>query len=574
MEKIIQIIKSHKWAVILAVLAVIIIAFPQAYFRYDNQDTYQGMELLIQSPCTPWIREALDGHLSLGSIYLRDGKDDPYIFQPLGAVMIASLGKIFFLDFNNTLLLSRLLFSFLVFLLIYGFVFALSKSKLAALASSTLFFLGGELISRSGLLQILGGESPRPFLYFFRPLIPILPALFFFGFLLFFWLFLEKKQWRWGMASAITLGLSFYNYFYDWTFIYAFAGMLMLFFLVQKKWSDVKRIFAVLVGGLVISIPYWLNMFSASLHPTYEEMGRRFGILDSHSLISVGYLVPLLFIMVLLFFPKKYKKRFFFVFSLAIAPFIVLEQQLITGKILQSGHYHWRYHTPLAIIILLIILFSWLSRRKWEFFKKALAFSIIAVSIYTGIFMQSVSYIDVEGEMLQQQRYGPVMKWLNTNAQKEEVVFGNNELSYFVSIYTPMNVFHHMGAAYALATSKERLENNLFALYRLDGVGKNEAKEVFFQDRGRISGRVYGLYYRELLGNYKSIPDEVLQESVQKYQDSLSIPTNEFLNELWSKYHVKYLVWDKKNNPKWQLDNYPFIKKVAEFGDLIIYRQD
>lgn len=573
MEKTMQIIKRHKWAVIFAILAAIIIAFPQVYFRYDNRDAYQGIELLIQSPCTPWIREALDGHSSLGSIYLRDGKNDPYIFQPLGAAMVAFLGKIFFLDFNNTLLLSRLFFSFLVFLLMYGFVFLLSKDKLTALASSVMFFLGGELVSRSGLWQILAGQSPRPFLYFFRPLIPILPALFFFAFLLFFWLFLERKQWRWGVASAATLGLSFYNYFYDWTFLYAFCGVLLLIFLFQRKWQDVKRIAAVLLGGAVISIPYFLNLWQASIHPTYQEMMQRFGIIETRSLISLGFLVPIVFIVALLFFPKKYKKRFFFVLSLAAAPFIVLQQQLITGKIMQSGHYHWRYHTPLAIIILLVIFFSWVSRRKWEFFKKASAFLIIAVSIYTGIFMQSVSYTEAQKVALEQQRYGPVMKWLNTNGQKEEVVFGNNEVSYFVSIYTPMNVFHHMGAAYALAASHERLVNNLFALYRLEGVAKDKAEEVFFQERRRISGRIYGLYYRELLGTYQSIPDEVLQEFVQKYQESLSIPNNEFLNELWSKYQVKYLVWDKKNNPQWQLDQYDFLEKAAEIGDLAIYQK-
>ena len=36
-------------------------------------------------------------------------------------------------------------------------------------------------------------------------------------------------------------------------------------------------------------------------------------------------------------------------------------------------------------------------------------------------------------------------------------------------------------------------------------------------------------------------------------------------------YDIKYVVWDKKNHPKWQLDQYQFLNKVYEEGDFAIY---
>jgi len=40
-----KILFNHKLAIIIAVLIGIIMAFPQAYFRWDNKDAYQGIDL-------------------------------------------------------------------------------------------------------------------------------------------------------------------------------------------------------------------------------------------------------------------------------------------------------------------------------------------------------------------------------------------------------------------------------------------------------------------------------------------------------------------------------------------------
>lgn len=567
-----QVLKNHKWAIFLALVVVVIVAYPQLYFSYDHQDTYQGIEIMGSSHWVSRVKEVQDGHPGFGSIYLKDGKNDPYLFQPLGSIIVGYLGKAFSLDLNNTILLSRFFFPFLVFLIIYSFTLLISKDKLTALAAPTMVLLGKTLISRTGLLRILEGEGFNKFLKITSPVIPALPYFFFFSFLLFFWLFLIKKQWWWGILSTLMLGLAFYDYFYTWTFLYAFCGTLILIFLFQKKWLEIKKVTIVLLGSIVIAIPYFLNLYQASLYPNYAEVSQRFGVAESREPIF-GFLIPFLFIVFLLFFPRKWKERYYFVLALIIATFIVLNQQLITGKVLQSGHYHWHFNIPLAIIFLLVIFFSWISARKWELFKKISAIAIIAVSIYAGISVQNISYIAMENEALEAQRYGPIMEWLNENAEKEEVVFANQETSHLVVTYTSLNVFHHTSIMYSLAVSQERLLNNLFVFYRLTGVGKDEVQEIFFQERAKISKLVYSIYYRELTGSYDGIPDTVVQEIVQKYQESLSVSTDVFLDKLWSKYEVKYLVWDKKTDLQWQLDQYLFLEKVAAIGDFIIYQK-
>ena len=86
-----------------------------------GQPIYQGIELLPDSPWSARVREVQDGHPNFGSIYYKDGKDNPYLFQPLGSMAVGYMGKVFSLDINNTLLLSRFVLTFVAFFLIYGF---------------------------------------------------------------------------------------------------------------------------------------------------------------------------------------------------------------------------------------------------------------------------------------------------------------------------------------------------------------------------------------------------------------------------------------------------------------------
>ena len=572
MEKIIQIIKNHKWAIILAAITLLIVVAPQIYFRYDNKEIYKGIEQMADSPWTPRVEEAREGHFNFGAIYYKDGKSDPYLFQPLGSIVVAFLGKLFSLDLNSNLLLFRIIFPFIVFLLIYGFVFTLSKSKPAALTSAAVILLAESIISRSGIFSMLNGEAPRMFIYITRVVNPLMTFFFFFGFLLCFSLFWTRGKWWWGLASTLMLGLTFYDYFYTWTFLYAFFGVSGLILLFKRNWKELKKIIIISIGGAILAIPYFLNIYRATQHPNYKEVGEIFGLLKDRAL-TFGFTVPVIFILFLIFFPRKWKEQYSFGLALVLAPFIVLNQQIITGRLLQVGHYHWFFHTPLAIVILLIMLFYWLSEKKLFFIKKAVLVSTLIMSIYTGIFIQATSYIKSENGEIEIQKYGPVMDWLKANSEKEEVVFGNDMTSHLVVIYTSLNVFHHRAAMYSLSASRERLFNSVFTYYRLDGVGKNDAQKFFFDNQEKTSWEIYGMLYRETVGNNRVTPDEVTQGLIDKYKESLSVPNNRFLDWVWNKYKVGYLVWDKKVDPKWQLDQYSFFKKVAEFDDFAIYEK-
>lgn len=575
-----QSLRRHKTAIALAILTSLIVAAPQVYFRiqHAHDGVYQGIELLPDAPRSALTREIQDGHLNLGNVYYKDGKDDPYLWQPLQPMAVAFLGELFGLDINNTLLLSRLVLPFFAFLLLYGFVLLLSRDRLTALTSASLLLLADLLLSFSGLSQLLHGIGASTFIQLSRPVDPVMTYIPFFGFLIAFWLYYQKRDYRWGIASAVILGLNFYTYFYTWTYLYAFGGLLVLVYLLQKKWREVARLGSVFLGALVIAIPYFINMYRASLYPTYADASARFGVVATHAPLSVGVLAIVALGIFFLWFPREDRERYFFGLALLLTPFITMNQQIITGKVMQPDHYHWFFQKPIAIIVILTALFYLLSRRNFDFYKKALAVCIITASVTAGAFAQATAYFhdsrDGGTVAIDRQRFGPVMAWLSVHAEKESVVLANDEISHVTVIYTPLNVFYHRVVGNSLAATKERLIDVLSVFYRLRGVGTKDARETFFAERGYISWNVYGIYYREAFDSYEAIPDATIEEILALYQKSLATPTSEWLKQKMAQYDVNYIVWDKKIDPEWQLQKYLFLKERAVFGNIAIYQTD
>ena len=66
--------------------------------------------------------------------------------------------------------------------------------------------------------------------------------------------------------------------------------------------------------------------------------------------------------------------------------------------------------------------------------------------------------------------------------------------------------------------------------------------------------------------------DEKLDKIIALYEEMLLVSTSQWLYEIWEKYEVEYLVWDKKIDPEWQLEQYSFLEEIAVFGDIAIYQ--
>ncbi len=573
-QRIKALLRAHWAALGLALTISLLCMGPQAFFRFEHRadGVYGGIELLPDSPWSPRVREILDGH-SLGSIYYQDGKDDPYLFQPLGSTIVANIGAPFSLNINDTLLLSRFILPFVAALLIYAFAYLVSGRRYIALSSTGVILLLEPFLNFSGLSGLFSGTGPSNFLDIARPVNPAVIHIFFFGFLTSFWLFYTKRDPRWGVVSALLLGLNFYNYFYAWSYLYAFGGLLGLSLLLRRQWRLAFEVAAVYIGALLVAIPYGLNLYRASGYEVYAQTSERFGVVLTHEPLFWGMTATAAILVFFLGFPRQDKGLYYFGLSLVLTPLITHSQQLITGKILQPGHYLWYSTKPVAVLFCLMVVLYFLSRVGFEKQGRMLAGFLVGVSILGGAYTQAFSYAhgaaDGGAVALERQRYGALMDWLNENAQKEDVVLGNDEVSYLTTIYTPLNVFYHRAAIYTLAATPKRLDDVLFTFYRLRGVNAQDAPRVFKEERRVISNNLFGMRYQALSGSSAAIPDDVIDTVALRYAETLEVPAEQWLEDVLEEYKVRFVVWDTKND-SWNL-NYSFLREEARIGDFAVY---
>src|SRR3989338_10624369 len=104
---------KEKYAVVLLSIAIgILIITPAAYFRYWDGG-YKGIDFFgsgNEDFYLAQIQEIYDGHLSLGNIYLAEGKNDYYVQPPLAPMIVAFLGKLLGLSARSVNLLTKFLF--------------------------------------------------------------------------------------------------------------------------------------------------------------------------------------------------------------------------------------------------------------------------------------------------------------------------------------------------------------------------------------------------------------------------------------------------------------------------------
>ncbi|HEY0082120.1 MAG TPA: hypothetical protein VGB61_04965, partial [Pyrinomonadaceae bacterium] len=187
---------------------------------------------------------------------------------------------------------------------------------------------------------------PLPFL---RRYLPALPFAFFFIFCLLVWRALAADGRRASLTNACFAGLTFallvYSYFYLWTAAAAWFACLALLWLARGPREERRRAarpLALIAALAAVSLaPYaWLlarraptmNAAQALVHTRAPDLFRTSELLGALALVSL-----ILGAWRGLFAWRD--RRALLVASLALVPFVVFNQQLVTGRSLQPVHY-------------------------------------------------------------------------------------------------------------------------------------------------------------------------------------------------------------------------------------------
>lgn len=547
--------KRHLLAIFFALLTGLIIVAPQLVFIAHEGGHYKGLYMMMDTEAEWYylarMHEVYDEG-KIGNPYLLEQKfEGPIVVSPGGETILAIPGKLLNISIPTLNLIYKFLLPAITFLLLYAFIFRLTTSSPWSIAGGLFFLVGSTWLYADNLSHLLRGELWWTQFVYNRPVHPQFDGIMLFLYFNVLLSALKSRDARWFIALAALLGLSFYTYFYTFTFFLALNFVLVLLWIVFEK-KDKKKEASYLslatLGGFLIGIPALLAIYETMKHPDYAQITAFITVFTHHPEISKNGLVVSFLFGIYLFRTKVYRTvgivrdHVILIVGFLITTFVVVNQQVLTGRDLYSGHYHHNFNIPIFIIVLMFLASAVISRLTLS--RSAVSqphndleplkvqssvliysgarsnFTIILctlpwiasiVFIATGIFIQYASYVNDAPHTSEDQRYMPALSWLDAQTPKESVVMANETLSELIPVFTSDNVMWSIGAT-----------NYLMPLER-----------TYFT------------------------PENLLR-------------SNDFFHDI-KQYRVDYILWDRKTDPGWNIDRFQLPAQFSS-GDLVIYK--
>jgi len=564
-----SLLKKHYLAIFLAIVVGSLTLFPQLLAVREVPD-FQGIYKTVNNDETYYLaraRDIIDGHSFLANPYIYEYKNGQPMQFWLPDYLLAKPLGLFNIDLHHGYLFYDFFLPFILTILTYSIIFLLTKSRFWAICGAGWLHLS----------MFLGLFNRAPS--------PQLNHIFWLLLFLIWLLFLKRPNYSYALLMGLSFGLLFYIYPYYWTFyVVFFVLFLCLNFLLKRK-CDYKKYFLAIIIALIISLPYFISLFKAMQLPYYGESLARLGMIETHfpsgiKILVWGGLVLLLFLVTYYKRIIKINPKSILIFSSLLAPMIVVNQHIITGKNLQFSSHYWPLSAFCFIFALAYLLNLWSKKIKVQPIK-ILIFILISVYIFYEPAVHLINTAKGEAlhysqEEIAQQKYALIFKWLNENTLPDEVVFAG-KISSLIPVYTANNVFS--GGYLFFMPDKEVQERAVLSHYWDDFFNKESENYVSYE---RL---IKGNYYITLSGHlkqrnklrswfglapvkYEEIPREEIDEFLELARD---IQGQDFETQI-KKYRVDYFIWDKKNVSHWPVEKLEFLEPLYEANDIVIYK--
>ncbi|MEN9561305.1 MAG: hypothetical protein RIQ56_578, partial [Candidatus Parcubacteria bacterium] len=547
------------------------IAAPLLYFPYAAGEAYRGINIPQfgndQHTYLSRGKEVLEGH-PLGQPFLAEGKgvQDP-TFNYAERILLSPvvfLGQEERVDIVTYFNIANTVGVFFLALVLYAFVYSLTKDRLLSVSISV-FVLGGYSIVYTKTLFYTDFNSYGRSIYPYASSVP-----FFVFLILLYRRVIEDGKAIYLLGSTFFFGSLFYIYFYAWTFATAFLGSLFLGLAVLKQWRKIMDVAIIGVGGLVIGSGMLWNFVPFLIKGLSDETSYYvFASYGRHPVMSlVGLFLAAIFVVYAYLAREESVKTKIFFAALIAAGWIALNQQLITGRYVQYGHYYWYFVVPLGIILGGYMAARLLPTR----FRVLFACSLIILALVNTVGGQLKSFPTSFEDKLREQDFAPILRELGS--LPSGVVFlgaDGNATQLLVTIYTSHDLYWVFPAG-IYSYPKDRVRDALLVHLFLDtrsrkdpvaflksGLEKRE-KNTFSTLYGDLEGIHSGLDYyeyqrriaqKELDPHLKKAREELLTELQDEYKSQYESGAR--VKELLERAGVQYILWDKKIFPHFDI---------------------
>ncbi|MDQ1557949.1 MAG: hypothetical protein QOD32_1009 [Pyrinomonadaceae bacterium] len=415
--------RNFRWhpGVLAAVAMTLLALLPQAHLWYTRGGDWQGAYASFDGDETAYaayLAALIAGRPRLNDPYagLDHTADAPlseslFSIQFVPAYALALPARALSLDASNVFIALTPLVAFAATLALFWLLaLLLADARLAACGAIIILCLGALASGGASLAPLLGLRASHAYLPFLRRYVPALPFPLLFVFCALVWRALAAQASRraalsYAVAAGATFALLVYSYFYLWTTAAAWLACLALLRLIARRGNDDQTHDDAMHddstrdnathanetrgnsshdeaahGNPTHAAKVFLTtaaLACASLVPYAVLLARRAATMDkvqalkfTHApdLSRVPELVVLVALAVLAYglWRRRLDARaapFIFAASFAITPFVVFNQQIVTGRSLQPVHYADYVLNYLALLALTLAVALSIRRR-------------------------------------------------------------------------------------------------------------------------------------------------------------------------------------------------------------------
>lgn len=483
-----------QFGIIAGIFLVIFMLYPQFKLLYLRGDDWQGNYAyndIDEAAYASYLRALIDGRPRKNDPYTGhdDAPDNPqpeslFSIQFAAPYTIAIPARVLGISTPWAMTLTGALAGFLASLAVFWLIGKITEDSWLAMAGTLVVLCGGALAAGEGAIGgILEIGQTYPYFPAFRRYIPAISFPFFFAMCALVWLLVSTEDLRKRIIYCVLASLCFaftvFSYFYHWTTAAAWLVCVVGLWLVVRPegfWRDFKAFIALGAACLFSLIPYYILVSNRS-----NAMDDMTLLVNTHAPDLarfpeyIGLVVLIMLVAGILLKIVGLKERpTLFAASFALVPFVVFNQQIITGRSLQPIHYQvfiGNYVAALGLVVTIGILWRKISSDNTLFSK--IVFSFIALLGVIWGFVECHYTVGVLDDLnVARDKVMPVARRLEDLAKTEPephqstvLVFGLVEGDDLPSV-APQNVLwarhQHVFAGLTWQESKERYYQYLY----------------------------------------------------------------------------------------------------------------
>jgi hypothetical protein len=350
---------SLKWCLSVAVAITFLALLPQLHLWYARGSQWNGAYAMVDGDeflYSAYIKALLDGRPRRNDPF--SGRDDNpnaplqesgYSINVVPAFIISSLAKVFGLSASTAFIVLIGVSGFLAGAAVFWLLLSVTHDHRIAAAGTLFVICFGGTVAGQGLLGILLKKDVTSLGFaFLRRYQPSASFFLFFVLATLFWRALvidnNKRARLYAVLAGLSLGALVFGYFYLWTAAAAWitcCSVLWFYFRPEDRRRTLEVLALAAVPALFALVPYvyLIAQRSRSLDDTQMLIStRRLDPFRGPEIIGALVLLALI-VAIRRGKLKMSSQQTIFAASFAVLPFVLFNQQVVTGRSLQPFHF-------------------------------------------------------------------------------------------------------------------------------------------------------------------------------------------------------------------------------------------